>query len=55
MYFDTMLNGIPHDEVGGGVMGLDLDDPRLLLREDVLNDPDRSTARCGARRPSGGS
>lgn len=39
VYFDTMLNEIPHDEVGGGVMGFDLGDPRLLLREDVLDDP----------------
>ena len=39
LYFDTILNGIQPDTVGGDVMELDLGDPRVVLRGDVVADP----------------
>ena len=39
LYFDTILNGIQPGTVEGGLMELDLGDPRVVLREDVVADP----------------
>ena len=38
-YYDTMLNGTQSRAGEGDVMDPDLGDPRILLRDDVLDDP----------------